>query len=340
MRIVQFSLLGLLVLVLGFGWWYHGVVSHAPDQAPARSVIRIAEGDGVREVADKLYDAKLISQRWHWNLYVVLTGHRSDLLAGEYVFTTAPSIRTLVREFTTPPEGQPEVSVKILEGWTAKDMSTVLEKSGVIDAKDFLAMVDTPDYAAMIPKATYPWLATIPQGASLEGFLFPDTYKFFVPSTPGQVVGKMLANFDQKYSSSLRTSLTDSGRSLYQAVILASIVERELQSDSDRAKGADLFLRRIAAGIPLQSDATVNYVTGKSATQPTLDDLAVDSPYNTYKYQGLPPGPIGNPGLSSLRAAINPEPNPYYYFLHDPQGVTHFSKTLEEHNANKAKYLP
>jgi UPF0755 protein len=125
---------------------------------------------------------------------------------------------------------------------------------------------------------------------------------------------------------------------------MASIVEREVGCEKnnhvqDCALVADIFWRRIKAGMPLQSDATVNFVTGKSLLQPTNSDLEKDSPYNTYKYRGLPPGPIGNPGLKSIRATIFPQANEYFYFITDAQGVFHYGKTIEDHIANRQKYL-
>ena len=121
---------------------------------------------------------------------------------------------------------------------------------------------------------------------------------------------------------------------------MASILEDELRTDRDRAKAADLFWRRLDIGMALQSDATVNYVTGKGRAQPSIEDTKVDSPYNTYKYPGLPPGPIGNPGVSAIRAAVSPEPNTFLYYLSAPDGTTYFAETYEQHLANKAKYLP
>lgn len=120
---------------------------------------------------------------------------------------------------------------------------------------------------------------------------------------------------------------------------MASILEAELQTDVDRAMGADVFWKRLAIDMPLQSDATVNYVTGKGKLQPSIADTKVDSLYNTYQHRGLPPGPINNPSLSAIRAAINPTSNPYYFYLTAPDGKTIFSKTLDEHNRNKATYL-
>ncbi len=119
---------------------------------------------------------------------------------------------------------------------------------------------------------------------------------------------------------------------------MASIIEKEARGN-DMEKVADIFWRRIDEGIALQSDATVNYATGKYETQPSLDDLEINSPYNTYKYRGLPAGPIGNPGLGAIRAAVYPEANDYWFFLHAKDGETIYSKNFEEHKINKAKYL-
>ena len=149
----------------------------------------------------------------------------------------------------------------------------------------------------------------------------------------------MLDNFGDKVTDELRQKISAQGLTLFQGVTLASIIEKEVRTDQDKKIVADLFLRRMAAGIPLQSDATVNYVTGKSALQPTIDDTKTESLYNTYLHQGLPPGPICNPSLASLAAVASPQPNEYFYYLNTPEGETIFSKTFEEHKLNKAKYL-
>ena len=126
---------------------------------------------------------------------------------------------------------------------------------------------------------------------------------------------------------------------MFEVMTLASILEREVQSDVDIRNAADVFLKRIKIGMPLQSDATVNYITGKKTTRPTLEDLAADSLYNTYKYTGLPPGPISNPGMTAIRAAIEPTTNDYYYFITNTAGEAVFARTLEEHQKNIQQYL-
>lgn len=330
-------ILGILIVVVAiFGLWFNRIVSLPISQAANRAVLTIDKGDGVKAVADKLLEAELIRARWHWNMYILLTGKRSNILVGEYELKRNQSIREIARIVTTEPEEE-EVEVKLIEGWTAEAMADVLDQAGVISKEEFLAAVEAADPKGLFGK-TYAFLDG-QADKSLEGYLFPDTYRFFVPSTAAQVLQKMLDNFDQKYTATLRQAVAASGRTTYETVTLASIVERELKTDRDRAMAADLFLRRIAEGIPLQSDATVNYVTGKSSLRPSLTDLEFDSPYNTYKYRGLPPGPISNPGLSALRATANPETNPYFYFLTGTDGKTYWARTLEEHVQNRVRYL-
>ena len=149
----------------------------------------------------------------------------------------------------------------------------------------------------------------------------------------------MLSNFDKKFSTEIKNDIRNSGRTIHEIVTLASIVEREVPKDQDRILVYDIFLRRLKKNMALQADSTVNYATGKSSPQASLSDISLDSPYNTYKYRGLPAGPIGNPSLSSLMAAIYPEQNPYLYFLTEKDGRVHYSETFEEHKKKKNLYL-
>ncbi len=149
----------------------------------------------------------------------------------------------------------------------------------------------------------------------------------------------MVENFALHYSGDMVKDTKNSGRDVHGIVTMASILEREVKSEKDRKLVADIFYRRIQHGMPLQADSTVNYSTGKSDLQAQAADLNIDSPYNTYNHTGLPPGPISNPGLVSLRAALYPEANPYWFFLTTPDGTVMYSRTFQEHVMNKLKYL-
>lgn len=250
-----------------------------------------------------------------------------------------------------------EISLTTIEGWTTQQIGEALEKTGLISEKDFVEATEDFDYSsyALIEK---------PNKTDLEGYLFPDTYRFAKNSSVETILDKMLNNFTTRLNSIGVTTAKDNyvipgyetltvsggdnraGLSLYDVIILASIIEKEsggqgtsnadLSLDEERKLIASVFYNRLLIGKALESDATINYITGKDAPAASGADLAVNSPYNTYKYAGLPPGPICNPSLSSIRAALQPTKSDYFYFLHrQPSGVVEFSKTFEEHKQKK-----
>ena len=239
-----------------------------------------------------------------------------------------------------------ERDVKILEGWNNREIADYLESEGVV-SKD----VFSDELKKIGQSSDYEFLNDRPAGATLEGYLFPDTYRIYKEfpqelldgqdqssAAADQLIKKMLDNFDQKLSSDLRAEIARQKKTIFEIVTMASIIEKEARGD-DMAMVSDIFWRRIKEGIPLQSDATINYATGSYETSASAEDLNIDSPYNTYKYRGLPAGPIGNPSLEAIKAAIYPKANNYWYFLTTDDGQVIYSKTFEEHKANKLKYL-
>lgn len=326
----------IIVLALLVLWFIRAV--DAPGPQPEAATFSIAEGEGVSVIADRLAENKLIASPFIFKVHVFFDGARSNFLVGDFAIPPAASTRTIVNLLTTTPEPE-EVSVRIPESATAKEIADILEKAGVLSAQDFLAAVSTTDSRTVAPGRTYDFLRDKPNTATLEGYLFPDTYRFFTKATAAHVVQKFLDNFEAKVSSTILADIRQQGRTIFDVITLASIVDQEVRTDVDRRIAAGIFLERLKIGMPLQSDATVNYVTGKQALQPTNADLSTDSPYNTYKNKDLPPGPIGNPSLSAIRATANPQASAYLYFLTKPDGTTVFSKTYDEHLANKRAYL-
>lgn len=242
-----------------------------------------------------------------------------------------------------------EVKVTIIEGWTIKQMAQKFEDAGMFSAEEFLKVADNFD-ASEFP------LVQKPKRTSLEGYLFPDTYRFAKGSTPDDVIKKMLANFSSRVSSlgvdsagqdfiingyenlSVTGGDNEPGLSLYDILTLASIIEEEsggkgpMSLSEERALVSGVFYNRLLIGQGLESDATVNYITGKNTPGVSTSDTQINSPYNTYRYAGLPPGPIGAPSLGSLQAALRPTKSDYFYFLHrQPSGEVVFSKTFSEH---------
>lgn len=328
-----------LILMIGVGGvviFFHLVGAPGPHPEPV--TVTIASGTGVRTIAEDLQRDGVLAKPFILTAYAGLEGARDKFIAGTFVIPARASVRKIVDILTTVPATN-EVTVRIPESSTAKQIAEILEQADVISSTDFLAAVSTTDSRTVAPDRVYDFLRDKPSTATLEGYLFPDTYRFFTHATPAHVVKKFLDTFESKVTSDILADVRSKGRTVFDVITLASIVDKEVRTDSDRRIAAGIFLKRMEIGMALQSDATINYITGKQALQPTNTDLSTDSPYNTYENRGLPPGPIGNPSLSAIRATANPETSPYLYFLHKPDGTTVFSKTYEEHVSNKQKYL-
>ncbi len=319
--------------------WFFAELRPVNGGAEQRVTVTVLAGSGVRQISQQLEAAGLLRSRLAFELAVGLAGFSQQLQAGTFELSRSMSASEIARSIAQG-AGVKEVVITVREGWTSRQIGEELEKQGLGRMADFVVAASSHDSRTILPDESFDFLAGRSSQATLEGYLFPDTYRFFPEARAVDVIRKMLANFGKKLTPDLRIVVTQQGRTLFDAVTLASIIEREVVSDIDRRKVADIFWRRLDAGIPLQSDATVNYVTGKNLLQPTLADTEVDSPYNTYKYRGLPPGPIGNPGLASITAVIRPEANTDLYFLTDAAGNVHYAKTFEEHLENKRKYLP
>ncbi len=233
-----------------------------------------------------------------------------------------------------------EVTVRIIEGWTEAQAIAEMQKQGLQITEEQLE-----EEIAALQKDPASKYAVLFEGLpaaklSSEGYLYPDTYKFFKDATPDQVVKKMLDNFVSKLSAADIQLIGESEYSFYEILTLASVVEKEVANKADRATVAGIFLSRLSDNYPLQSDATVNYVTGKKTTTPSFADTKIQNEYNTYQNAGLPPTPINNPSIGSIKAVVQPTNTDYYFFLTTPapENKAIYSKTYEEHLTNKAKY--
>lgn len=231
-------------------------------------------------------------------------------------------------------EARPEKSLTIIEGWNLKDVSTYLKSQSFSFASD-INKARAGDYVAK-----YDFLDSAGVNSSLEGYLFPDTYRVFASTTLDEVVTKMLNNFSNKITPEMRADIKKQGRSLHEILTMAGIIEKEVKSEADMKIVSGIFWDRIKNGQALESCATLAYILGENKPQYTYEDTRIKSPYNTYINRGLPPGPISNPGLKAIRAAIYPTYTKYNYFLSRPDnGATVFSATYDEHIINKQKYL-
>ena len=338
MKKIFFVLALILLFAAGFFSWFAPAAWLSTPESDAQSVkFDVPEGATPNEVGVALQERGIIGSSWGYALYVRIDATAQRPKAGDYLVKSGMSYRKLARLLALGPERN-EVEVKIIEGWDLSDEEAALAKYGV-EGKDFRTL--SGNYNAKkgfdpALKEDHAFLSELPVGSSLEGYLFPDTYRVWQDQLPQSLVLKQLTQFSKLYDE-ISPELKKQGRSLDELMILASIVEREAASAEDKKMVAGIYLNRIKRGMLLQSDATVNYVTGAGRARPTLDDLAVDSPFNTYKYKGLPPAPICNPGKESILAALNPTPSEYLYYLHDAEGKSYYARTLEEHKVNRWK---
>ncbi len=293
----------------------------------------VASGASVKEIAQKLAERNFIKSPFWFKVYVWANRKESALQAGNYALSRCFNTAQIVEMFTGGQVILNEAQLTFPEGFTSKQIKERLLEGGLAAAQGL-------DEAAVVDfQVQYKFLTDVPGSAGLEGFLFPDTYRFKKDLKKEEIIKKFLDNFDKKLTPDLRAEISRQGKTIFSVITLASIVQQESMNEQEMPLIAGVFARRLSLNMALESDATINFITGKKDRQPLYEDLKIKSPYNTYLNRGLPPGPISNPGLAAIKAAISPQTTDYLYFLHPLNGPTVFSKTLDEHNRNKAKYL-
>lgn len=328
-KFICLAALGYAIYVILFG---------TPNiKTPA--IINIPKGASVGEIANQLKNADLIRSKVGFETLTWLMRASSKLQAGEYKFDSNMSLADIVRVLTQGLGALKEKQFTTIEGWTTKEMGSYLEEREIVSKQDFLAVVGGPIKDTKSKIKDFTFLSDKPAEVGLEGYLFPDTYRVLKNADAEQVVIKMLENFDTKLTQKMRDDIKAQGATIFDIVRMASIVEAEAPKGEDRPIIAGILWKRLDAGMALQIDSSLNYFTGGHNAALRNSELKIDSPYNTYKYRGLPPTPIGNPGLSALNAAIYPTHTAYWYFMSGKDGTTHFAKTLDEHNENIAKYF-
>jgi len=279
-------------------------------------------------ISEKLKEAGIIRSSGFFSLYAILSLKHFQLQAGEYNLSPKMSIHEIVNKMA---HGQViKDTVIILEGWDTMDIGKYLESKNICTQKYFISLTQKK-YSD-----EFSFLSDKPNDVDLEGYLFPDTYEISKGDSCEDVLAAMLDNFSRKISP-LEQEIKNQKKTIFDVVTMASLIEKEVRILSDKKIVSGILWKRIAIGMPLQLDATINYITGKNDPGATIKDTKIDSPYNTYKYNGLPKGPIANPGIASITAAVYPTKTNYWYYLSN--GKTYFSETFEQHKAARAKYL-
>lgn len=299
----------------------------------ARISFSVEQGETAKTIAKHLMELDVIPSKWAFYKYVKNNGMGEKLQAGKYVLKKSYTIPEIADILTLGKN--PEIVLTIREGLSLEEVDRYLAENRILPESSFLSCAKTCPI-----EENFSFLHSRPEGASLEGYLFPDTY-FIDPETvtPKSLVMRMLRNFDEKLTSELRSEIAKQGYSIHQIVTMAALIEKESNSKDEKTIIAGILWKRYREKMILGVDAAVRYALQKWTGPLTVTDLEVNSPYNIRKRVGLPPGPISNFGIDSLRAAIMPKETPFYYYLHDNEGKVHFAKTNDEHNLNKAKYI-
>ena len=301
------------IVCVGFLWYGFGAPKNFPENGGTFTVV---PGQSLKSISTELKTENYIRSRFIFSTLVTIFGGEHHVSPGDYYFAHTTGVLGIARQIGFGDHNLEPIKITIPEGDTASEMGVILsQKLSAFSATDFAQ-----------------------EAKPYEGYLFPETYFLYPKTSSGSVIGDMRAMFEKQTAPLFAAyHLTDARKAA--AVIMASLIEREAHGDDDRATIAGILYKRLSLGMPLQVDATVAYANGKEESLLQKSDFSTDSPYNTYTYKGLPPGPISNPGIEALTAALNPTVTPYLYYLHDKHGTIHYAKTYSEHLANIKRYL-
>ncbi|MDO8524660.1 MAG: endolytic transglycosylase MltG [bacterium] len=280
----------------------------------AEGFFTVERGDNVLQIASNLKNQGYIGSRLMFVWDAVTSGNFKKMKAGRYLIKKGSTSKDLIEKFTKF-QSVP-INILIAPGKTTNDIARILAQARLVKKDEFLDLV---------------------LGVGLEGYLFPDSYLIDPIATQEDIVKQFLNNFDKKLTKNLREEIKKQKRTVFDIITMASILEKEVKTDNDKKIVAGILWKRVENNLPLQVDSTLLYFL--TSQHPSLVDKNVESLYNTYKYAGLPIGPICNPGIESIMGAIYPKNSDYWFYLSAPSGETIFAPTLGQHLINKAKYL-
>ncbi|HET9392789.1 MAG TPA: endolytic transglycosylase MltG [Candidatus Rubrimentiphilum sp.] len=320
------ALLIVLAVAIGGAWIAYALFGDRSHPATTTGVV-IAQGSTFADIATQLQTAGVIGSAELFRVYAKASRTDTQARAGEFRFAPHQTQAEVLRQLQT---GGAQIAkwITIPEGFTAKQIAAQLASEGFGDAANY-------EQAFMHDTIVLDGFRT----RNMEGYLFPDTYLMPVGASSATVEAIMSAQFRKEFPADAARKARLRGLTVPQIVTLASLIEREAKADDERPLMAGVYYNRLRLGMPLEVDATIEYALPQHETVITYSDLKLDSPYNTYLHQGLPPTPIANPGRPSLIAALNPRPSDFLYYVYKGHGHHAFAKTLAEQNANAAKYL-
>ncbi len=320
--VIVFSLLCLTVVL----FTAYGIYRPINPDSIEKITFQVISGESSFDIGSRLESEGVIRSSALFNLYAILSGKRTELQAGTYSLGASMSIADVVAKIHLGRVDR--VRVTVIEGWRSGEIADRLGDDG----ESFLRLIERWE-------SDKPLLFDKPEGAGLEGYLFPDTYYLPHGFEPEDLIRAMLTNLDRRLTAEMRRDIKERGKSIFEIMTMASLIEEEVRTLDDKKVVSGILWKRLEMDMPLQVDATIVFLTGRRSTFVTIEETRIESPYNTYLNRGLPPGPISNPGLRSIIAAIYPKPSDYLFYLSKPDGETVFSRNFDEHVAAKNRYL-
>lgn len=329
MKFLKYIIVFLCVFFVGFLFYSYQIDTPISKAENTKDTLEISKGESLQNIATDLENKGIIRSAFWMRVYFKVHNLSQNIIADEFFVSSSMNIKTISKIITTKNDN--EVKLRIIEGWNLNQIGEYLEGKQICTKENWLSLVKNynSDYGFLKDK----------KNSSLEGYLFPDTYIVYKDTGCEDLLKKMLNNLNNKLSSQMISDIALQKKSVFEIITMASIIEKEVTSVKDMKIVSGIFWNRIENKQALESCATLAYILGENKDQYSYKDTQIDSPYNTYRNRGLTPGPISNPGLNAINAAIYPEDTNYNYFLTAKSGETIYSRTFEEHKINKAKYL-
>lgn len=323
----------VIIVLVAWGCWV--IYSPRDKTNDSQAIFAVARGEGLGDIASNLAKQGFIKSRFLFQFLTIIKGMHNKLLAGNYTLSAAMNMPEILEKISTGDVVREKIT--IVEGWNLRDIASHFENRGMFQTEEVLEITGLPLSENFSDE--FEFLKEKPTDVGLEGYLFPDTYEIRKDERVEDIIRKFLQNLEKKITQGLKDEIARQQKTLFEVLTMASLLEKEVQTYDQKQMVAGILWKRLENWWPLQVDASLTYITGKGSLELSQDDLEIDSRYNTYKYYGLPLGPICNPGLESIKAAVYYKESPYWFYLTTKDGKVVYSKTLKEHAINKGKYL-
>lgn len=342
----KFFLFFFFALLSAAAWFFYSEIYAETASSAEKIFFQVKDGETASSIAERFEKEGVVRHDWIFRRYLAISGIDKKIQSGDFELFAPITAARVADVLQRPGVGEKEIT--IIPGWDLRDIADYLKQEGFVrDAEEFYAVTGFPavNYKIEPGKApkndlSFDLILEKPEHISWEGYLAPETYRVYKNSSAKDLAQKFMRQMEKEIKPEWKTAVESSDHSWHEIITMASLLEREVRSKEDRAIVADIFWRRKAAGWAMQADSTVHYTVDKSGTVFTTKEERDNlSPWNTYKYPGLPIGPICSPSALSIEAAIYPKKNDYWYFLTTLDGEVKYARNLSEHNRNVSLFL-